>query len=90
MRHPIEPLEFGNPVEVFADDVAAVTRLGSVTHLLFTARIQDTYEGKIHRYVQLRLIVPTERVREIGRIITSGRFELQRTTGEENDTILVH
>ena len=57
MKPPIEPLENGNPVEVFADDLAAVTQLGSITHLIFTARQQATYDGKIYRFVQAYIVL---------------------------------
>jgi hypothetical protein len=90
MRRQLEALEGGNPVEIFADDVAAVTQLGSVTHVLFTARQQATYDGKIYRAVQLRLVVPTEELQRIGRIVTSGRLELQQTGDDENDTLVIH
>jgi hypothetical protein len=39
MTRPNEPIvDPGNVLEVFADDVAAVTPFGAVTHLLFTLR----------------------------------------------------
>jgi hypothetical protein len=85
MRQPNAPIiDQDNVLDVFADGVAAVTQFGAVTHLLFTARRQDTYEGRIERVIQLRLIVPTEQVRRIGRIVMSGRRpEVQRTEGDE-------
>jgi hypothetical protein len=68
-----EPLYEGNPYVVFADGLAAVIPLGSVTHLLFTAREAQLHEGgKVVRMTQVRMIVPTECLQEIGRTIMRG------------------
>jgi hypothetical protein len=90
MKPLIEPLECGNPAEVFADDLAAVTQLGSVTHLLFSARQPDPYDRRIHRVLQLRLIVPTEQIKRIGLIIARGQLEMQQTGDTEADAVVVH
>ena len=90
MRRQLEPLDSGNPVDVFADDLAAVTQLGSVTQLQFTARQQDTYDGKIHRTPQLRLIIPTDQLQRIGLIVTRGRLEIQQTGDTEDEPVVVH
>jgi hypothetical protein len=91
MRQPNEPIiDPGNVLEVFADGVAAVTQFGAVTHLLFTARRQDTHEGRTERVLQLRLIVPTEQVARIGRVVMDGRLEIHRTKEDEGEPATVH
>jgi hypothetical protein len=78
MTRPNEPIvDPGNVLEVFTDDVAAVTPFGAVTHLLFTLRRQDPYSGTNERVLQLRLIIPTEQVKRIGRVVMDGRLEIQ-------------
>jgi hypothetical protein len=68
-----EPLYEGNPYVVLADGLAAVIPLGSVTHLLFTAREAQLSEGgKVVRNGQVRLIVPTDCLQEIALTILRG------------------
>ena len=58
---------------VFADGVSAIMTVGSVTHLIFTSREPNVMEpGKVYRTVQVRVIVPADRVQEIGRVLLRG------------------
>jgi hypothetical protein len=77
MKPSHEAVVDSNCHEVFADGVAMVTPLGPVTHVLFTARQRSTYENRIDRVVQLRLILPTEHIQAIGRAILSGEVSLR-------------
>jgi hypothetical protein len=96
MNQPNEPIvDPGNVLEVFADDVAAVTQFGAVTHLLFTLRRQDPYSGTNEWVLQLRLIIPTEQVKRIGRVVMDGRLEIQPQRqsldeGEESEAPAIH
>jgi len=57
---------------VFADGVAVLESLGSVTHLLFTCRQSSPHEpGDVMRVVQVRLIVPTEQIATFARVLTN-------------------
>ena len=52
----------------FVDGLAAMETIGSVTHLVFTARQTGAYEGaQRERVVQARLIVPTDQLPMIAR-----------------------
>jgi hypothetical protein len=95
MRQPNEPIvDPGNVLEVFADGVAAVTQLGAVTHLLFTLRRLDPYSNTTEQVLQLRLIIPTEQVQRIGRIVMEGRLEIPQQQrdqeGEESEAPAIH
>jgi hypothetical protein len=61
-------------VTFYADRICAVTKVGSVTHLVFTSRQPQLSEcGKVYRVVEARMIVLNDCLYEIGRTILAGR-----------------
>jgi hypothetical protein len=83
-------VETGNLHEAFVDDIAAVTPLGPVSHLLFTARQQSPSEGYVERVAQVRLIVPTEKLQAIGRAILSAKLEAHEATDMMGEPLPLH
>ena len=56
----------------FVEEVSAIATLGSTTHLTFAAR-QAEVDGSVVRVIQVRLIVPTDQLKAIGRAILAGQ-----------------
>jgi hypothetical protein len=71
------------------DGLSAVVPLGTSTHLIFTVR-QPDIDGRIVRIVQARLVVPTEQLQAIGRVMLSGRLDLQETSDENGEPAALH
>jgi len=78
-------VESGINAPIFADELSAVVPDGTVTHLIFSARLPST-EGGMERVVQCRLSVPTDRLQLMGRTMLSGRLELP-AEGERKTTL---
>jgi|HubBroStandDraft_6_1064221.scaffolds.fasta_scaffold1621270_1 hypothetical protein len=67
------------PSTIFAtpvDELSGVIPIGSVTHLIFSVRQHCSTSGEIERIVRVRLIVPTDQINKIGRLVLSGRVDL--------------
>jgi len=56
----------GGTPSFFVDDACTLIRIGSVTHVIFTAR-EPAADGKVVRTVQARAIIPNSAVQQIGR-----------------------
>jgi len=66
-------VEWSTPATAYVDAVSGMIPAGNVTHLIFTCREPSVNErGKIFRSVQVRLIVPNDRVQAIGRVFLGG------------------
>jgi hypothetical protein len=74
----------GDTDAIFVDDVAAIMKRGTFTHVIF-ASVQTRAGGKVptamYRRVMVRLIIPTDRCYEIGKQIAAGRWLCQRKDG---------
>ncbi len=62
-------------IPIFVDGLSAMQTLGSVTHLIFTARQTSAFDGSTERVVQARLIIPADQMVVIGRQLLSGRID---------------
>jgi len=61
---------------VFVDELSAIIPAGDVTHLVFSVRMPSTHGGAMERILQSRLIVPTNSVSGIGRLMSAGSLEM--------------
>ena len=60
---------------VAADGVAMVMQIGSLTHIVFTRRQPELYEGaKVYRKVVVKVVVPSHLAKEIGQAIFRGEL----------------
>ena len=76
---------------IFVDGLSAVTPVGTVTHLLFTTRQTSTYEkGVIERVVQARLVVPTDLLETIARIMLAGKLDIEADEADREEVVAVH
>lgn len=71
-------IDQGTVPPVFVDGLAAIWKVGAVSHLLFTALQpapdSDAWaEPPAARVVQARLVVPTDQLKVIGRALLDGR-----------------
>jgi hypothetical protein len=84
-----EPLWIG---PTFIDGLSAIVTMGSVTHLIFTARQRCEWDtvSKTERIVQARLVIPSCELQAIGRAILAGRIELQRAEDENGEPVPLH
>jgi len=46
--------------------------------------------GTIYRILQARLVVPTDQLQAIGRVLLTGRLDIERTTDETGEPAAVH
>jgi hypothetical protein len=84
MKSKAEPLsEPFSTVPCFVDALSGINTLGTVTHLIFTARQISTLDGSLERLVQARLIVPTDQLTTIGRSLLAGH--VAPLCGEDQD-----
>jgi hypothetical protein len=75
-KKPAAPIVEPCPItSVFVDELGAMTHLGAVTHLIFSARQEIAYDGSTERVVQARLIVPTDQLQKIGRALLAGQVD---------------
>jgi hypothetical protein len=88
-KHKEEITERGAITSTPVDELSAVIPLGAVTHLLFTQREPETC-GTIYRILQARLVVPTDQLQAIGRVLLTGRLDIERTTEETGEPVAVH
>jgi hypothetical protein len=58
----------------FVDGLAVIETIGAVTHLSFTMKQRDPCNNKMERAIQARLIVPTDQLAVIGRLLLDGRI----------------
>ncbi len=85
-RRSIAPIvELAAPLPIFVDGLGAMTVVGAVTHLVFTALQQ--VDGRMSRVVQARLIVPTDQLQAIGRAILAGHIEATCATDEVGEPV---
>jgi hypothetical protein len=82
-------LEAGEREPIFVEDLGAIIPAGPITHLLFTLRQPSTCSGRIERILQVRLIVPTDAVREIGKAMLAGRLAMPLSSEEESERLEV-
>jgi hypothetical protein len=81
-------IDRGNEFCFLADDVCALVRAGSVTHVIFTVRMPGT-DGEIFRTVQARMIVPENCVQQIGRaLLRNQSFSTDSAEFEESTASL--
>jgi hypothetical protein len=83
---PAPIIEQWTSAPLFVDELSAMTTVGAVTHLVFTARQADT-DGRMQRLVQARLIVPTDQLKAIGRAILAGHVEISCPTDEAGEPV---
>jgi hypothetical protein len=72
-----------------ADALSAIIPIGAVTHLLFTQQEPET-DGSIYRVLQVRLVVPTDQLQAIGRLLLAGRLDIAKAIDDQGEPVGVH
>jgi hypothetical protein len=79
MKRETYPIvEYSVVPATFVDDLSAMTTVGAVTHLIFSAHQSSVGDVRLERHVQARLIVPSDCLLAIGRAILAGRVLEER------------
>lgn len=78
-------------VPIFVDGLSAIETIGAVTHLIFTARQKSACEGaRMERVVQARLIIPTDQLDIVGKLLLAGRIDPTFGIDENEEPIRLH
>jgi hypothetical protein len=56
---------------VYVDGVATITYVGPNAHVIFSVQQPDAYAGTMSRLVAVRMVVPREKLVEIGSALSS-------------------
>jgi hypothetical protein len=88
----IPPLaEYVSVSPIYVDGLGAMKTIGAVTHLIFTTLQSDHCNGdRVERVIQARLIVPTDQLKEIGRMLLAGRILPAGTIDEAGEPVGIH
>jgi hypothetical protein len=83
---PISDLSANCTIPV--DELSAIFHVGALTHLVFTLRQPNATRGiGVERIVQARLLVPTDQLQKIGRLLRAGRVDPSTGVGEDGEKV---
>ena len=63
---------------------------GAVAHLIFTLRSPRVPDGCMERAVQVRLVVPTDQVAPIGKLLLAGRLDPSVPVDDNGEAVGLH
>ena len=75
---------------IVVDELSGIVAVGAVTHLIFTLRSPGVYDGRMVRAVQVRLVVPTDRVAAIGKLLLAGRLDPSVPVDDNGEPVGLH
>jgi hypothetical protein len=86
-----ELVDLGNTPQIFVDDLCQIDHARGVTHLVFAATRRKTYGGQgEERWVEVRLVVPTQVVEAMAKAMLNGCVEPAWKLGIDGDEITVN